>query len=86
MVSDLGLLFAFFFLFRSVSPVSRHAYKQDGNHLFINSYLEKPCGGGNNNKIFRCFVFFIFFLFTYLTVFIGDASFDHPGYTRTSVI
>ena len=23
---------------------------QDGNQLFINSYLGKPCGGGNNNK------------------------------------
>ena len=57
---------------------------QDGNQLFINS-LAKPCGGGNNNKTVFFFLFF-FFLFTYLTVFIDDASFDHARYTRTSAI
>ena len=35
------------------------------------------------NRFF--FVFFSFFLFTYLTVFIDDASFDHARYTWTSV-
>ena len=33
-----------------------------------------PCGGGNNNKMFVFFFFSFFFLFTYLTVFIDDAS------------
>ena len=58
------------------------AFTQDGNQLFINSYLGKPCGGGNNNIVF----FFSFFLHVYLTVFIDDASFDHARITRTSVI
>ena len=58
---------------------------QDGNQLFINS-LGKPCGGGNNNKtvFFSFFSFCFFFLFTHLTVFIDDASFDHARCTRTS--
>ena len=47
---------------------------QDGNQLFTNS-LGKPCGGGNNHKTVFFFGFFFFFLFTYLTVFIDDASF-----------
>ena len=58
------------------------ALMQDGNQLFINSYLGKSCGGGNNNKI--VFFFFSFFLHTWL--FIDDASFDHDCYTRTSEV
>ena len=35
------------------------------------------------NRFFFFFFFFVFFLFTYLTVFIDDACFDHARYTRT---
>ena len=58
------------------------ALTQEGNQLFINSYLGKPCGGGNNTKLSFFFFFFSFFLFTYPSVFIDDASFDHARYTR----
>ena len=59
------------------------ALTQDGNQLFINSYVGKSCGGGNNKIVF---FFFSFFLHVYLTVLIDDASFDHARITRTPVI
>ena len=68
----------------SCFPPSSRLYKTGISCLKIG--LENPAEVEITTKTLFFFVVFFFFLFTYLTVFIDDASFDHARYTRTSVM